>query len=220
MARKFPCSASLTARTSFRSRRRRMSNGSWTAMPVRTRAGWAPTPRCRGPLPGAWGSSWRGARCPRCANAPGARPPRGWRVIELSARVRDPETQVVLARLNTPLAGVLHAAATGGLAELAPLAWHDSAAVTVVLAAEGYPGSPRAGDVIDGIDAANDLPGVHVLHAGTAQNEEGLCTAGGRVLSVVGAGSDLAEAREAAYAGVREIRCAGMQHRADIADQG
>src|SRR5699024_3074532 len=75
---------------------------------------------------------------------------RGVRVIEFNARFGDPETQVVLARLKTPLAGVLHAAATGGLAELAPLAWHDSAAVTVVLAAEGYPGSPRAGDVIDG----------------------------------------------------------------------
>lgn len=145
---------------------------------------------------------------------------RGVRVIEFNARFGDPETQVVLARLKTPLAGLLHAAATGGLAELAPLEWHDSAAVTVVLAAEGYPGSPRAGDVIDGIESANALPGVHVLHAGTARNEEGLCTAGGRVLSVVGAGSDLEEARQAAYAGVREIRCAGMQHRADIAHQG
>ncbi len=142
---------------------------------------------------------------------------RGMRVIEFNARFGDPETQVVLARLKTPLAGVLHAAATGGLGELAPLEWHDNAAVTVVLAAHGYPESPRSGDVITGIEAAGEIPGVHVLHAGTAEVDGELCTAGGRVLSVVGTGADLPAAREAAYEGVAAIRCAGMQHRSDIA---
>src|SRR5699024_1147889 len=96
---------------------------------------------------------------------------RGVRVIEFNARFGDPETQVVLARLRTPLAGVLYAAATGGLAQLPPLEWRDDAAVTVVLAAHGYPEAPRPGDAIGGIDAANAVPGVHVLHAGTAEVE-------------------------------------------------
>lgn len=142
---------------------------------------------------------------------------RGVRVIEFNARFGDPETQVVLARLATPIAGLLHAAATGGLAEVAPLEWQDSAAVTVVLAAEGYPQDPRAGDIIAGIEAAGEVPGVHVLHAGTAVSGQDLCTAGGRVLSVVGTGADLGAAREAVYRGVREIRCAGIHHRTDIA---
>lgn len=142
---------------------------------------------------------------------------RGMRVIEFNARFGDPETQVVLARLSTPLAGVLHAAATGKLGELPPLEWQDNAAVTVVLASAGYPATPRNGDVITGIENANDLPGVHVLHAGTNTGQQGLLTAGGRVLSVVGTGDDLAGARQAAYRGVKEIVCAGMHHRTDIA---
>jgi phosphoribosylamine--glycine ligase len=141
---------------------------------------------------------------------------RGVRVVEFNARFGDPETQVVLARLATPLAGVLLAAATGRLAELPPLAWHDAAAVTVVVAAHGYPGDVRAGDPITGIDAAEHA-GAHVLHAGTAVRDGVLVAAGGRVLSVVGTGADLTAAREAAYAGVERIALAGSHHRTDIA---
>jgi len=142
---------------------------------------------------------------------------RGVRVVEFNVRFGDPETQVVLARLATPLAGLLTAAATGRLAAHPPLRWHDEAAVTVVVASSGYPGTPRTGDPITGIDDAQALPGVHVLHAGTALRDGALVSAGGRVLSVVGTGTDLAAARTAAYAGVARIGLAGSQHRTDIA---
>jgi phosphoribosylamine--glycine ligase len=143
---------------------------------------------------------------------------RGVRVIEFNARFGDPETQVVLPRLRTPLADLLLAAATGRLDELAPLRWHDDAAVAVVVAAHGYPGAVRAGDEIEGVTVAEELPGVHVLHAGTASAEGGsLVSAGGRVLSVVGSGPDLEQARAAAYAGVGAIRLRGSHHRSDIA---
>jgi phosphoribosylamine--glycine ligase len=145
---------------------------------------------------------------------------RGVRVVEFNARFGDPETQVVLARLATPLAEVLMAAATGQLAELGPLRWRDEAAVTVVVAAHGYPGTVRAGDEIEGVADAEALPGVHVLHAGTARSGEGaLVSAGGRVLSVVGIGADIDAARERAYAGVELIALRGSQHRTDIAAQ-
>jgi len=143
---------------------------------------------------------------------------RGLRVVEFNARFGDPETQVVLARLATPLAGVLLAAATGALGALPPLAWRDEAAVTVVVAAHGYPASARSGDPITGLDEADALPHVHVLHAGTALNAAGeLVASGGRVLSVVGTGADLAAARDAAYAGVAQVVLDGSQHRTDIA---
>jgi phosphoribosylamine--glycine ligase len=143
---------------------------------------------------------------------------RGVRVVEFNARFGDPETQVVLARLETPLAAVLFAAATGELAHLPALQWSDDAAVTVVIAAEGYPAQPRPGDAITGIANAEQQPGVHVLHAGTALDPDGtLVSAGGRVLSVVGTGSTLADARERAYAGVDAIALAGSHHRSDIA---
>ncbi|GIG28135.1 phosphoribosylamine--glycine ligase [Cellulomonas marina] len=143
---------------------------------------------------------------------------RGVRVIEFNARFGDPETQVVLARLATPLAGVLQASATGTLAALPPLEWRDEAAVTVVVAAHGYPGTVRSGDAITGLDEAAAVPGVHVLHAGTAQADDAtLVAAGGRVLSVVGVGVDLAGAREAAYAGVERVGLPGSHHRTDIA---
>jgi len=143
---------------------------------------------------------------------------RGLRVVEFNARFGDPETQVVLARLATPLAGVLLAAATGALGALPPLAWRDEAAVTVVVAAHGYPASARSGDPITGLDEADALPDVHVLHAGTALNAAGeLVASGGRVLSVVGTGADLAAARDAAYAGVAQVVLDGSQHRTDIA---
>jgi phosphoribosylamine--glycine ligase len=143
---------------------------------------------------------------------------RGVRVIEFNARFGDPETQVVLARLATPLGVLLQAAATGHLAEVGDLRWRDEAAVTVVVAAHGYPGEVRSGDDVLGLEAADAVPGVHVLHAGTRRDRDGrLVTSGGRVLSVVGTGPDLAAARAAAYAGVAEISVAGSQHRTDIA---
>ena len=143
---------------------------------------------------------------------------RGMRVVEFNARFGDPETQVVLARLETPLAGVLLAASTGALASVPPLRWSDRAAVTVVVASSGYPEAPRTGDVITGLDDAEALPDVHVLHAGTAAGAEGaVVSAGGRVLSVVGTGADLAAARAAAYAGVGVIGLDGSHHRSDIA---
>lgn len=142
----------------------------------------------------------------------------GTRVVEFNARFGDPETQVVLARLATPLAGLLLAAATGRLADLPPLEWRDDAAVTVVVASSGYPEAPRTGDPITGLAEAAAVPGVHVLHAGTAAGPDGsVVSAGGRVLSVVGTGPDLAAARAAAYAGVERIALAGSHHRSDIA---
>ena len=92
---------------------------------------------------------------------------RGLRVVEFNARFGDPETQVVLARLLTPLGGVLRAAAIGHLADLPDLRWTPDAAVTVVVAAENYPDTPRTGDPIEGLDAANAVPDAYVLHAGT-----------------------------------------------------
>ncbi len=142
----------------------------------------------------------------------------GVRVVEFNARFGDPETQVILARLRTPLGGVLLAAATGGLGALPPLEWSDEAAVTVVVASQGYPAAPRTGDVIDGLAAADEVPHVHVLHAGTAlDDEDRVVSAGGRVLSVTATGTDLADARAAAYAGVALVTLDGAQHRTDIA---
>jgi len=136
----------------------------------------------------------------------------GPKVIEFNARFGDPETQVVLALLETPLVGLLHAAATGGLAVQPAPRWRDGAAVTVVVAAEGYPGTPRTGDPIAGAD----LPGV--LHAGTRRRDDGVVvSAGGRVLSVTAAGTTLAAAREAAYDLVGRVQLPGGQHRSDIA---
>ncbi|MFC4912465.1 phosphoribosylamine--glycine ligase [Actinomadura gamaensis] len=143
---------------------------------------------------------------------------RGVRVIEFNARFGDPETQVVLDRLATPLGGLLQACALGGLAADQRLAWHPGAAVTVVVAAENYPASPAKGDVITGLDEANAVPGAYVLQAGTALDADGrLVSAGGRVLNVVGSGADLAGARAAAYEAAGKIRLRGSHHRADIA---
>lgn len=132
-------------------------------------------------------------------------------VVEFNCRFGDPETQAVLALLDTPLVGLLHAAATGTLADLPPLAWQPGAAVTVVLAAENYPGRPRVGDAITGAEAEG------VLHAGTARRDDGaIVSSGGRVLSVVGTGADLAAARDAAYALIGSIRLPGAHFRTDI----
>ncbi|MEU2618889.1 phosphoribosylamine--glycine ligase [Streptomyces sp. NPDC007157] len=144
---------------------------------------------------------------------------RGVRVIEFNARFGDPETQVVLARLKTPLAGVLLAAANGTLDDLPPLRWRDDAAVTVVVASHNYPGTPRTGDPITGLDtvAAEDAPHAYVLHAGTKRDGDAVVSAGGRVLSVTATGQDLTQARERAYAAVARIGLDGSQHRTDIA---
>lgn len=132
-------------------------------------------------------------------------------VIEFNCRFGDPETQAVLALLESPLGQLLNAAATGTLAEFGDLHWRDGAAVTVVLAAENYPGKPRTGDTIVGSEAAG------VLHAGTARNDDGaIVSSGGRVLSVVGTGPDLAAARSAAYDTIGSIRLLGSHFRTDI----
>jgi len=136
----------------------------------------------------------------------------GPRVVEFNARFGDPETQVVLALLESPLAGLLYAAATGDLEAQPRPAWRDGAAVTVVLAAAGYPASPRTGDVIVGADQ----PGI--LHAGTRRREDGATvSAGGRVLSATATGGTLAEARAAAYALIERVKLPGAQYRRDIA---
>ncbi|MGW5848003.1 phosphoribosylamine--glycine ligase [Streptomyces sp. NPDC055254] len=144
---------------------------------------------------------------------------RGTRVIEFNARFGDPETQVVLARLRTPLAGVLLNAANGTLDALPPLSWREDAAVTVVIASHNYPETPRTGDPIEGLAeiAAEDAPDAYVLHAGTRREGDAVVSAGGRVLSVTATGSDLAQARARAYKAVARIRLDGSQHRTDIA---
>ncbi|MFD8689878.1 phosphoribosylamine--glycine ligase [Streptomyces sp. NPDC059651] len=144
---------------------------------------------------------------------------RGVRVIEFNARFGDPETQVVLARLKTPLAGVLLGSANGTLDELPPLKWRDEAAVTVVIASHNYPETPRTGDPIEGLDevAAQDAPHAYVLHAGTRRDGDAVVSAGGRVLSVTATAKDLAGARERAYTAAARIRLDGSQLRTDIA---
>ncbi|MCK2236475.1 MULTISPECIES: phosphoribosylamine--glycine ligase [unclassified Crossiella] len=133
-------------------------------------------------------------------------------VIEFNCRFGDPETQAVLALLRTPLAGLLLAVAEGRLDEQAELDWAEGAAVTVVVAAEGYPSLPRTGDVITGADAEG------VLHAGTRRRDDGaVVSAGGRVLSVVGTGDDLDAARAEAYRRVAGVHLTGSHHRTDIA---
>ncbi len=136
---------------------------------------------------------------------------KGPAVVEFNCRFGDPETQAVLALLDSPLGQLLHAAGTGALAGFGELRWHDGAAVTVVLAAENYPGRPRVGDVVIGSEADG------VLHAGTSRNVDGaIVSSGGRVLSVVGTGADLSVARANAYEILRSIRLPGGHFRSDI----
>ncbi|NMA78217.1 MAG: phosphoribosylamine--glycine ligase [Actinomycetales bacterium] len=141
---------------------------------------------------------------------------RGMRVIEFNARFGDPETQVVLERLASPLAPLLLDAARGELTAETDLAWSEDSAVTVVLASAGYPAAARSGDPITGIDAAEQL-GAHVIHAGTATMDGALVSAGGRVLSVVATGEDLEAARSRALSATEAIRLEGSHHRTDIA---
>ena len=139
-------------------------------------------------------------------------------MVEFNVRFGDPETQPLLALLDSPLGGLLRAAAQGRLDEVAPPRWKDGAAVAVVVASKNYPGKPRTGDVVHGLMDAERIPGVDVIHAGTARAEDGvLVTAGGRVLAVTAVGSDVADARGRAYEAVDRIRIDGAHHRTDIA---
>ena len=139
---------------------------------------------------------------------------RGTKVIEFNARFGDPETEVLLPRLKTPLATLLHKAATGGLTEDMTLEWSDESAVTVVLASEGYPAAPKVGEPIVGLAS---VQGAQVFHAGTTEKDGVVHSSGGRVLAVTGMGSDLTEARAAAYSAISTITLHGSHYRSDIA---
>ena len=139
---------------------------------------------------------------------------KGTRVIEFNARFGDPETEVLLPRLQTPLAGLLLKAATRDLKDHPPLQWSDQSAVTVVLASEGYPTSPRVGEPLRGI---NPIEGSEVFHAGTRLDGNLLKSSGGRVLAVTGLGADLTEARDKAYRVISGITLRGSHYRSDIA---
>jgi len=141
----------------------------------------------------------------------------GIRVVEFNARFGDPETQPLLARLATPLGGLLYAAATRDLAAHPPLEWGSGAAVGVVLAAGGYPGTPTTGGVITGLEDAMGNGSV-IIHAGTAIDPQGnLISAGGRILTVVGLGEDIEAARARAYESIAAIQLEGSFYRHDIA---
>ncbi|OWP23306.1 phosphoribosylamine--glycine ligase [Microbacterium sp. AISO3] len=141
----------------------------------------------------------------------------GIKVIEFNARFGDPETQVVLARLTSPLSELLMAAASGRLESEPDPTFSDDAAVTVVLASEGYPDNPVTGRALTGLDAAASVESVHLAHAATAESVDGLVATGGRVLNVVARGADFTEARDRAYRALAEISLEGSHHRTDIA---
>ena len=144
---------------------------------------------------------------------------RGVQVVEFNARFGDPETQPLLALLETPLGGLLHAAATGRLADEPDLVWSDASAVGVVLAAQGYPGTPTTGGVVTGLDTVAGT-GAVLVQAGTALGPDGTVrSSGGRVLTVVGTGPGLTEARAVAYAGIARIGLEGSFYRHDIAEE-
>ena len=140
----------------------------------------------------------------------------GPKVLEYNCRLGDPETQVVLPRLQSDLAGLIGEAMEGGLGGRTP-EWSGDGAVDVVLASAGYPERSSTGVPIEGVKAAVDVSGALVFHAGTAFRDGALVTAGGRVMNVVGTGPDIASARACAYEAASEIHFPGMQHRNDIA---
>jgi len=137
----------------------------------------------------------------------------GIRVIEFNARFGDPETQVLIPRLVTPLATLLYKAATDSLDDEV-LQWRDESAVTVVLAAQGYPESPKVGGAISALPTIDKA---QIFHAGTSQSADALLSAGGRVLTVTGTGADLTEARDRAYRAISQIQLEGSFYRTDIA---
>lgn len=142
--------------------------------------------------------------------------PEGPKVLEFNARFGDPETQVVLPRLEGDLVNIMLAVAEGRPEDIV-LSWSEKWAVSVVLASEGYPGSYEKGKVILGLEEAQDLDGVIVFHAGTALNPDGeLITAGGRVLNVVALGDTFEEARNRAYEACELVKFEGVQYRSDI----
>jgi phosphoribosylamine--glycine ligase len=143
----------------------------------------------------------------------------GVKVIEFNARFGDPETQVILDRLATPLGGLLAATAAGDLASAGQPRWAEGSAVTVVIAAAGYPGQPAAGEEIKNLQDAEKISGAYILHAGTTLHGETLLSSGGRVLDVVGTGPDLAAARAAAYSAAALVKLPGGWYRTDIAAQ-
>jgi phosphoribosylamine--glycine ligase len=142
----------------------------------------------------------------------------GPRVLEFNVRLGDPETQVLMHRLNSDFGESLRASAEGALAG-ADLSWAESPSLCVVLASEGYPGTPRSGAPITGIEEAEKL-GASVFQAGTRIGPRGLETAGGRVLGVTGSGADLAAAIDRTYDAVSRIRFQGMHYRKDIGRKG
>ncbi|QIK72729.1 phosphoribosylamine--glycine ligase [Propioniciclava coleopterorum] len=144
---------------------------------------------------------------------------RGLRVVEFNARFGDPETQAVLSLLESPLGEVLHAAATGRLAEVPPLRWRAGSAVIVVLAADGYPGTPSLGGAISGPRLDGRDGDVHLVHAGTRLAGDTLVASGGRVLGAVARGADLSAARVAAYAAIDDLDAPTLFHRRDIAER-
>jgi phosphoribosylamine--glycine ligase len=143
--------------------------------------------------------------------------PDGPKMLEYNVRFGDPESQVVLPRVRSDLAELLHAAATGRLGD-EPVEFDDDAAVTVVCATEGYPRSTRTADVIEGLAEASSVDGVTVFCAGVDRSAAGdLVTAGGRVLAVTGQGPTLTQARASAYDAVKHLSWRGMHYRNDIA---
>lgn len=141
----------------------------------------------------------------------------GIKVIEFNARFGDPETQVVLARMTSPLSRLLLAAAGGFLEDEPAPTFADAAAITVVLASEGYPESPHVGRPITGLVDAAGIPGIHLAHAATAESERGLIATGGRVINVVATGTSFTVARDRAYAALLHIALEGSHYRTDIA---
>ena len=144
--------------------------------------------------------------------------PDGPKVLEYNARFGDPETQAVLTRLRSDLLELLVAATRPGGLEGVEIEWSEDWAVTVVLASGGYPASSSSGDEISGLRAVDSIE-VELLHAGTAERDGRIVTAGGRVLNVTGIGSTPAEAREHAYRVAEKIQFDGKQMRHDIAER-
>jgi phosphoribosylamine--glycine ligase len=140
----------------------------------------------------------------------------GPKVLEFNCRLGDPETQVLMSRLDEDLLEILASAAEGYLPD-GPLRWHDRAAVDVVLTAAGYPDNAEVGRVISGVSEVNSIPNVQVFHANTRRTPDGLVTAGGRVLNIVATGQTVPQARALAYEAAGHVHFGGIHYRRDIA---